>query len=367
MKQRFRVLDVFRGMFALLVAVYHLKASGPIGQTDVLQHGNRFVDFFFVLSGFIIYYNYAGLIAGKPQRTFMLNRVIRLYPLHVFMLLLFLAFETCKFFLYPYGLFKNPAFGSNIHEFGNNNLISFITSFLLLQSFSITNMAWNYPSWSISAEMVTYAAFCILIVYINRFSLATRIFLFLLISAGSLYTSLELQGNLVLRETYNFSMFRSMYGFFLGCIAYELHVQCKNSLTPTIGTLLEVGCIVICLCAVAYVPLESTFLLPILFFCCVLTFSFESGLVSTLVNTHLLRRIGDLSYSIYMTHAIIAILFDILLLTILKVKSPVLLSIGVPVYLFIVFKISAFTNQLIEIDVRKWLQTYLKRTLAAPI
>ena len=58
-KPRYEILDGLRGVAAMLVVVYHLLdtyASGPIDQK--LNHGYLSVDFFFLLSGFVIGYAY---------------------------------------------------------------------------------------------------------------------------------------------------------------------------------------------------------------------------------------------------------------------------------------------------------------------
>lgn len=84
-KPKYELLDGLRGVAAVLVIWYHFFEGFATSPTDqMLNHGYLAVDFFFVLSGFVIGYAYddrwaRGLTAGG----FMLRRVIRLHPMVV--------------------------------------------------------------------------------------------------------------------------------------------------------------------------------------------------------------------------------------------------------------------------------------------
>ena len=55
----FRVLDSWRGIAALLVALFHLDIYSALYSLDFTRNAFLFVDFFFVLSGFVITHSYA--------------------------------------------------------------------------------------------------------------------------------------------------------------------------------------------------------------------------------------------------------------------------------------------------------------------
>ena len=55
---RFTALDGWRGICALLVALYHFHATSHFEQLAFIRHAYLLVDFFFVLSGFVITYAY---------------------------------------------------------------------------------------------------------------------------------------------------------------------------------------------------------------------------------------------------------------------------------------------------------------------
>lgn len=89
-KPRYELLDGLRGVAAFLVILYHFGegfATSPVDQ--LMNHGYLAVDFFFVLSGFVIGYAYDGRWSrGMTAGRFMLRRVIRLHPMVVLSVML---------------------------------------------------------------------------------------------------------------------------------------------------------------------------------------------------------------------------------------------------------------------------------------
>jgi peptidoglycan/LPS O-acetylase OafA/YrhL len=80
-QHRFLVLDAMRGAAALAVVIYHIAPSFGLA---IFKHGYVAVDFFFMLSGFVISYAYQQrLDDGWSTRDFLKVRLIRLYPLYV--------------------------------------------------------------------------------------------------------------------------------------------------------------------------------------------------------------------------------------------------------------------------------------------
>ena len=85
-KPRYEILDGLRGVAAMMVVVFHLFETyiAQIG-TQVINHGYLAVDFFFVLSGFVIGYAYDDRWgAGKlDAKGFFKRRLVRLHPMLV--------------------------------------------------------------------------------------------------------------------------------------------------------------------------------------------------------------------------------------------------------------------------------------------
>ncbi|MEP7357911.1 MAG: acyltransferase, partial [Anaerolineales bacterium] len=85
---RLNTLQVFRGVAALLVVLYHatVYSQEQLGYTflgGAFLFGHTGVDFFFVLSGFIIYYVHRNDIGQPGQlRSYALKRLLRVFPVY---------------------------------------------------------------------------------------------------------------------------------------------------------------------------------------------------------------------------------------------------------------------------------------------
>lgn len=142
-----RSLTGLRGIAAYSVLIAHgiamiLSGSGPIG-----AFASRLAWFgmtlFFVLSGFVIYYNYADAFQREPLPAatfrFFAHRFARIYPLY-FISLVIVAIQT-------------PAILANVTP-----LVA-LAHLTLTQSWLNQEMAIFPPSWSISTEWFFYVTF----------------------------------------------------------------------------------------------------------------------------------------------------------------------------------------------------------------
>ena len=90
-KPHYELLDGLRGVAALIVVCYHIfegfsfaeitNGAGD-GMIHILNHGYLAVDFFFLLSGFVLSYAYDGRSEMK-KTDFFKRRLIRLHPMLV--------------------------------------------------------------------------------------------------------------------------------------------------------------------------------------------------------------------------------------------------------------------------------------------
>src|SRR3712207_4245490 len=81
-KPRYEILDGLRGVAAMIVVAFHLfetYSEGPMFQ--ILNHGYLAVDFFFLLSGFVIGYAYDDRWDRMTVGSFVKRRLIRLHPM----------------------------------------------------------------------------------------------------------------------------------------------------------------------------------------------------------------------------------------------------------------------------------------------
>ncbi|RZL61606.1 MAG: acyltransferase, partial [Pedobacter sp.] len=178
-KHRFVILDIFRGIFASFVVFYHMSAfsNTAILNNKFITHADVFVDFFFVLSGFVVCYSYQTINSAKELKTFLFKRIRRLYPLHLVLLLLFLFLELTKLVLYRYVAINNTL---------DNSTITFFTSLFLVNSIKfpgVNDLSWNMVSWSISAELISYIVFAFSCFFVAKLKLERfKIFFYAILS-----------------------------------------------------------------------------------------------------------------------------------------------------------------------------------------
>lgn len=83
-KPHYPILDGLRGVAALMVVVFHIfEAHATSFMDQIVNHGYLAVDFFFLLSGFVISYAYDDRWETLSLREFARRRIIRLQPMLV--------------------------------------------------------------------------------------------------------------------------------------------------------------------------------------------------------------------------------------------------------------------------------------------
>lgn len=308
--KRFQVLDGFRGICALSVAVYHVHISQSFGEWAFFRNAHYLVSFFFVLSGFVMVHTYRQRLATTDQfKQFFITRTFRLYPLHVVVLLFAIALEVVKLAAERVGIaFNQPSFT------GQRAPQEILPNLLLLQSWwpGFNPQSFNFPAWSISVEYYVYMIFAGILLCTPRIS--TPIFLMI-----------SLMATACLSLGYGYLMEPALQGlscFFAGVITYHLYQVIHNKSIPRwVHTVLEtVG---ICLTASLLVSdIDHKQIILMLVFCALmLIFSFEGGVISTLLKARPFEKLGVLSYSIYMTHAMVLFASTLALLLVGKVTG----------------------------------------------
>jgi peptidoglycan/LPS O-acetylase OafA/YrhL len=96
---RYGALDGLRGVAAVSVVFYHFSAK--LGAPVVVRHGYLAVDFFFILSGFVIAHSYAGRLEAMGWAKFFEIRAKRLLPLSMLGVLLGAAYMLLRWKIQP--------------------------------------------------------------------------------------------------------------------------------------------------------------------------------------------------------------------------------------------------------------------------
>jgi peptidoglycan/LPS O-acetylase OafA/YrhL len=363
---RFEALDGWRGVCACLVVLFHFHGYSPIQTSPLVRNSYLFVDFFFVLSGFVIAWNYASRLGSWPEvRRFLVLRVGRVYPLHVFMLFLFLAYETAKL-LNGMGQATPPSTFSGETQPG-----AVLSNLFLVQSLHVhDSLTWNGPSWSISTEVWTYVIFALVSV-----TLGIRMWMLAAAAIVPPLALLYLSGT-GMDVTFDWGLLRCVFGFALGLVCYHLHKRRPLDVAtagPVAATLVEASVVAAVVAFVSAVDKTAWSLLaPFVFAVAVLVFASEGGAVSRVFRTAPLRWLGKLSYSIYLTHFFFVLIFPIVVKRIVQQDLWTPMPIGGGQYVLaygrndvegtlfyaaviaITLAFSAFTYRWVETPGRDW-------------
>ncbi len=177
-------LTILRAFLAWWVVAFHAAPLYPFGfdqRNPFLSSGAVRVDCFFVISGFILFSAHPTLLnRSKPGalRSFFVARIARVYPLHLVML--------CAFVLLILGTHLSGLQPRNESNFTWHALAN---QFLLLHGSLFPDQeSWNYPSWSVSAEAIAYAAAPLLFLWVSR--LPDRTLLPVMLTYGIILISL---------------------------------------------------------------------------------------------------------------------------------------------------------------------------------
>ena len=101
-KPRYEILDGLRGVAALMVIIFHcFETYIPVFGTQIVNHGYLAVDFFFVLSGFVIGYAYDDRWDRMSTWGFFKRRLVRLHPLVILGTILGALLYFCQDVAFP--------------------------------------------------------------------------------------------------------------------------------------------------------------------------------------------------------------------------------------------------------------------------
>ena len=153
-------MTAIRGLAAWWIVLHHFRfeiipVTGPT-PLRFLDLGYISVDLFFQLSGFLILINYGERFAAFSWREyvrFIALRIGRIYPLHAFMLMIYL--------INPIAILLFSASGEVGAQYSP---IDFVFNLFLIQNWGFTReLSWNYPAWSISTEFAAYLLFPVIV------------------------------------------------------------------------------------------------------------------------------------------------------------------------------------------------------------
>ncbi|MDB5593926.1 MAG: acyltransferase [Hyphomicrobiales bacterium] len=361
---RFSVLDSWRGLAALMVALSRFPTDGRLFTSPLVVNSYLFVDFFFVLSGFVIAHAYfGGIVDGSSLRSFAIRRFGRLWPLHAVICGFFVLYEAARTLTSPGMAGPTPFTGLRAPG-------TILPELAFATTLGFGPNGWNHPSWSISAEFWTYLLFGALCLSLRP---AFAWIAALIASVALAFVVASSQSGMDV--TFQFGLGRCIAGFFVGSLTYLGWLRWKDAcrLSPAAFTAAEAFSMVLALSFVWIAGHDSlSFAAPLVFALVVVVFAFEGGALSRWLMARPFQLLGKLSYSIYMTALLVAMILARAFMIldsrlgdgglsrvsesgpVVSLPAPVLNDAASVSYLLLVVLVSSLTYRLIEAPGRQF-------------
>jgi len=342
MKPHFPILDGLRGTASILVIIFHLMEGIYPNLADLpMHHGYLAVDFFFLLSGFVVGYAYDYRWGKMDIKEFFKIRLVRLHP----MVMLGVLIGTIVFI-----------FDSYTNGFQTISLLKLLgvmlISFTLLPSPDVRG--WNEthsldgPCWSLLQEYIANVIYALFgrkmskLVLIGVVVLSATALVYAAMYHGSLGTGWGY-------DTFWIAVARMMFPFFAGLLLYRTGKMIKIPKAYTVCSLL--------LAIVFFMPWFNTngpydAAAVILVFPIIVAAGAGSSVKGRWAK--ICKFSGDISYPLYITHYPFIYMYSAWI----AVKKPSLQEI-LPVagFLFLFFILLAYASlKLYDEPVRNWLK-----------
>lgn len=334
-------LTSVRFFAAWFVVLFHIHDHFPLLRalpTRFFLKGYLGVDIFFILSGFILTHVYLGAWrSGRfSYRSFMVNRFARVYPLHLVMTLAFVALYAMSARL---GVLDGgagmswpalPFHLAAVHAWG-----------------FLDHHAWNFPSWSISAEFFAYLIFPL-------FMMLTRAgtWLGLVLATAALATAYYVSqaiGRPLTALTFDFGIVRIFFEFALGVFLY---LACLRLMLPSgLATVLAAVAALLFVLLAHFGAMDLALILlagAIIF----LLGQMARGERPTPMRAKLFVYLGEISYSTYMIHLMAELVFVGLAARVLGVPRDALPPYMIVLLIALILAGSIASFHLIEVPAR---------------
>lgn len=304
-------LTSLRFFFAIMVFWSHIQFFDPVrypGFTEfykkVLYEGYIGVSFFFILSGFILSYNYDDKIISRKTsfKEFWVARIARIYPLHIVGILVAMPLIIIDPVNSSDKLFAAPALSVSI----------FLSNLTLLHSFipeGVYFFSYNGPSWSISDELFFYIVFPFIVYFfvVNKILIKFAWLLYLAIPILMYYSVDSLAEN---HKFFYINPFFRVIDFILGINlnqVFKLEVFRKiynRKLTATMLEVISIGVFLGFLYIHDDVPhvyrYSCFYWLPMTLI--IFSFAFQNGYISSFISAPVFVLLGEISFSFYIFH-----------------------------------------------------------------
>ncbi len=291
-------LDSLRGLFALLVVAYHTPVAHSFMNAPIVRNGSVGVNFFFILSGFVIMLAYGSRIASwRGAVDFTIARVGRLWPLHIFAILVLTVYMLTRWAMDHYGIYP-----FNDGRMPDMILWEVVRQSLMLHAFANdTANEINPVSWSIAVEFWCYLLFAAVALIGSRRIAILAVMSALALAFATLAGAVEMPfGNA------RAGLWRALFYFTIGVVAYRVFEHAHRR-GIAVGTPVELLAVVGFMLLVHFwqdLPMQELWG-AFVFAPGMVLLALGRGAVTRGLNLRFFRMLGDRSYSIYMIHMIV--------------------------------------------------------------
>lgn len=343
---RYQLLDALRGVAALAVVCQHLGAVWQLG--DIAPQSFLAVDFFFVLSGFVIAHAYRNRLKTKLSPFgFLITRFVRLYPLLVAGAMLGTVVMLARANGWP------PT--DAIVEGG---LMAVLGLPALFMASTGLGFPINPPAWSLFFELTANVVYAFVARFLTPLriailtAVAAAIFLKLSFDLGAIPGGWQPYG---IKE----GLSRVFCSFTIGLLLYEIKPEWKAP--PTVG---YVAALVLAVCLFLPQNLGLIGHLILIFAIWPAITWLGSAVTESRLIAHAGATIGALSYPLYILHRpLLDPLRDMFLLI---DPTAAFLPVWMVLQIIIVIGVSWLAMVAFDQPVRKWLTRLLKTVRARP-
>ncbi|TYP83857.1 MULTISPECIES: acyltransferase family protein [Nitrosomonas] len=367
-KDEIRSHTALRGWAALMVVLVHFRSFlhpsiDPDEVTFFFAKGYLWVDFFFILSGFVLSYVYG--IERPERRTFpevthyLIARFARIYPLHFVSLI-----AVCLFFIT--GALINWGWGGGfccVFEDDLRSPESLMANLFLIHAWGMFDFeTWNRPSWSLSVEFFCYLGFAALLVMEGR---GRKLVLLAWSCTAMLFYCFYLGTSSDVDENFRLSIIRAASAFLIGIMLF-LKRETMSTVSDRWLTIIQITAGIMLLLALHFgiTDVVSIGLMAVI----VLITWEDRGFLCKWLATRPLYTIGVFSFSIYMWHYLIkfAAQKDWESYTGLALQSSAAGSLLlITCMITLVIPIAIWSHRLLEIPARRWITSQLNGLVEA--
>ena len=290
---RYVALDAYRFIAATGIVVYHYAPDflGSQRYVPLVERLSYFVDFFFMLSGFVIAVSYMERLASfTDYARFLGARLARLYPLHLATLCLSLTFVAVGVAL------KMPVNHPEIVA-----MSGLPSNVLLLHGWGVLNhTSFNVPSWSISAEWFLYLIAPLLFLIARNVAMPVKLLLVALVIVLLRW----MDSGDWMRATYDFGMLRAVPTFFIGILIAQWVPTTSMRWSPSWWTVHGIFLLVLCVLR-SSLPPEA--IIPMFALLITAVALVDRGGAPSIMKGRLLETLGQSSYALYMLHVLASV------------------------------------------------------------